>query len=238
MLFGASAVTGASHTPVGWRAHLSVNDARGDVLYVLTDIHHVDDSGGSTELLILDKTTDQRFVMTSKYDIEHHRSVMQISDVTGKKYLRRSYALPSAAKTRDELSAESERNPQVFELADSLITIETPASSYTAHESELSGNARNGRWVSDLRESLDPAFLEALERMRESLFGTTTAERFYSTLAKFVFHGGCSPDAATAKVVAETPDCSFDKSFGFPCSDRQVERIRKAEEEKTTLDHY
>jgi len=227
----------ASRQPVEWRSHVTVSDARGNVLYVLTDMHRVDDAGGSTEVLVLDKVTDQRFLMTRKYDIENHRSLMQISDVAGKKYFRFWYLLPTAAKTRDEFAAELEANPRVFDVADPMMTLETPGSSHTVRESELSSAVTEGRWVSDLRESLDPAFLEGLERMRGSVFGIEIGQLFYSTLAKFLFHGGCPP-SSDAKVVEEFPDCAFDKSFGFPCSDRQIERIKKAGEEKQTLVRY
>jgi hypothetical protein len=234
----ASVAAGASRPPAEWRTHVTVNDALGNVLYVVTDMHYVDNAGGRSEVLVLDKLTDQRFVMTRKYDVENHRSLMQIADVAGKKYVRRWYPLPSAAKTRDELSAELEANPRLFDIADPIFTLETPGSSYTTRESELPKADTPARWVSDIRESLDPAFLEGLERMRASLFGTTLAEPFYSTLARYLFHGGCPPPSAAATIVEEFPDCGFDKSFGFACSDRQIERITKAREEKRTLDHY
>jgi hypothetical protein len=228
----------ASHQPVEWRSHLTVNDARGNLLYVVTDIHQVDDAGGATAILVLDKATEQRFLMTRKYDIEGHRSLMQISDVSGKKYVRLWYALPSAAKTRDELASELEANPDLFHVADPIVTLETPGSSHTARISELSTEDTRERWLSDLRESLDPAFLEGLERMRSSFFGTSAGELFYSTLAMYMFHGGCSPATTGVKSVAEFPDCRFDKSFGFACSDRQLERITKAKGDKQTLDRY
>jgi hypothetical protein len=223
---------------VEWRSHVTVNDARGDVLYVLTDMHRVEDAGGSSEVLVLDKVTGQRFLMTRKFDVENHRSLMQISDVAGKKYFRLWYLLPSAMKTRGDFTVVLELSPRLLDLVDPILTLETPGASHTVRESELSSAVTNGRWVSDLRESLDPAFLEGLERMRSSLFGIAIGEPFYSTLAQYLFHGGCSPASTGANVIEEFPDCAFDKSFGFPCSDRQMERIAKAREEKRTLDRY
>jgi hypothetical protein len=234
----AADLDGASRQPVEWRSHSTVDDAHGNVLYVLTDIHRVRDAGGATVLLVYDKSTGQQFVMTRHYDIENHRSLMQVADVAGKKYFRQWYPLPSAAKTREELTAELESNPRLFDVADPVVTLETTAASHTARASELTRIDPHARWVSELRESLDPSFLEGLERMRASLFGTAVGATFYSTLTSYLFHGGCAPAADDAHVMAEFPDCGFDKSFGFDCSDLQKERIAKAREEKRALAHY
>jgi hypothetical protein len=222
--------------PVESRKHVTVNDARGNVLYVVTSITTVSDLGDAGYLLVLDKVTDQRYVVTSSYDIAGHRSLTSVSDVAVRKYIRVSHPLPFSAKNRDELATELQANPHLLDLADPIMTVETAEFSQTLHDTEISRIPPGARWLSDLRASLDPAFLEGLERMRTSLFGTTVGEPGYLSF-KFLFHGGCPPDA-NANVVTEAPDCSFDKSFGLACSERQLERISKAAKEKRTLERY
>lgn len=230
-------LSGSSRPPVTWRTHMTLNDARG-IAYVLSEVHNVADAGDTQLLLVLDRSTGQRFIMTRRYDIENHRSVMQIGDVAGKKYVRLWYALPSAAKNRSELVAELRANPSLFDVADPVVTLETPGFSFTANASDFKKTGPHGRWLSDLRESLDPAFLEGLERMRAALFASEPGSTFYLTLGKYLFHGDCEPSGGNATIAFESPDCDFDKSFGSPCSDRQLELIAKAKDGSRVLTKY
>ena len=100
----------ASRPPVESRKHATVNDAHGNVLYVVTSITTVSELGDAGHLLVLDKLTDQRYVMTSSYDIAGHRSSTSASDISGKQYVRISYPLPFLVKpgsTCGELEANA-----------------------------------------------------------------------------------------------------------------------------------
>jgi hypothetical protein len=228
---------GSRRPPIEFRRHLTVNDARGSAIYALTEITTVTDAGTSGALLVHETLTNQRFVMSHKFDVAAHRTSNQVSDVAGKKYVRMSLDLPSAAKTRDDLAGELEANPELLNMADVIITIETTGFSQSVRDSKIrEGLSR--RALSDLRESLDPSFLEGLERMRAELFATDVGKPFYATLGRLLFHGGCEAATSDQKVVAESPDCDFDKSFGYPCTDAQEERIAKAKAEKRTLTRY
>jgi hypothetical protein len=220
------------------RSHLALSDSSGNLLYLLTAVTEVSDGGDSNILLVVDKMTDERFAMVRTFDIANHRSVVQIRDIAGKKFVSRSYPLPSAAKTREELQDELRSNPALFEVADPILTIETPSFAYTARASELTGTQSSGRWLSDLRQSLDPSFLEGLERMRSRLFVSKNGLTFYDTLGRYLFHGTCEASEATIEAAPEFPDCNFDKGFGYPCTDKQLERVSKAKDEKRDLTRY
>ena len=221
------------------RSHFAMSDSNGNLLYVLTSVLEVSDAGDSNTLLVLDKVTDDRYVMIRNFDIQNHRSIVKIRDVAGKKFVSRSYALPSAAKTRTELAAELRSNPVLFEVADPVLTLETPSFTYTARASELVSTQSYGRWLSDLRQSLDPAFLEGLERMRAHLFGWQTGHTIYDTLARYLFHGTCdASSAAPIEAIPEFPDCAFDKAFGYPCTEKQLQRIDRAKDEKRDVPMY
>jgi hypothetical protein len=222
---------------VNSRRHYALADAKDHLEYRVTAGLDVSPVRDTDTLLLEDFSAGQRYVIQRDFDIEHHRSSTEIRDPEGKRYVRVWYAISSAAKTRDELLEEFHGNPDLPALSNSLLTIETPAFTHTMREQSLSHASEREEWVSELRQTLDPQFLEGMERMRTGAIAIEDIEFFRLLFGAWFFHGNC-PAVSPLHEVRDEPDSNFDNRFGFPCSAKQQERLEKARKEKRPLERY
>ena len=98
---------------------------------------------------------------------------------------------------------------------------------------------RRRRFRHQLR-SVDFFLLEAIERMTGTPDHTVRRGHFFCVIAQlFVYNaetgGG---EGAGPKLVNAAPDCEFDEHPGFPCSSKQLKRIKRAAKDGKTLRHY
>jgi hypothetical protein len=224
---------------VSFRNHYSVRDARGVPVYFVSQVRKVSPALTESAVLIEDEALHERFIFRFRYDIPKQASFAEISDVSGKEFLRRTMesGLPSLATTIDGLMRDVDANPKLLDLADPWVTYETATFSHKTKDSDNRSLERRREWISKLRESLDPHFLESLERMRnDGIYAAEGVSDFYDRFGQ-VFHGQCPPPEG-ARVRAEQPDCAFDKLFGFPCSDAQLEKIAAARRDGRPLTYY
>jgi hypothetical protein len=199
------------------RRHTSVRDADQETLFLITEIMHVDPERTENTVLIEDETQHERFIYRTGFDPVKKRSLIEFSDDSGKKFIRRSYDAGLAAP---------------------VMTFEAPSFSLKVTEAEVRLPKSRRALTSQIRETLEPHFLESLELMRfGGLRASNAASSFYDTLGDVVFHGECAPPE-NAHEVEEPPDCGFDKAFGFPCSDAQLETIAQAKRDGRTLRSY
>jgi hypothetical protein len=223
---------------VNLRAHWSVRDGGDSPTYVVTKIMRSDLKSNTSIVLIEDQQTHERFVYRSTFD--PRAATSEISDVSGKRYIRRTLEmnLPTTATTVPGIIREAGENPGVFALTDPLLRFETASFSYELRGSEFQHQKRGAVWVSQLRETLDPHFLESLERMRDGGFLSSRAGNLiYLDFGPMLFHGECTL-AETARDVEEQPDCAFDKRFGFACDDAQLAKIEAARKDGRRLIAY
>jgi hypothetical protein len=226
--------------PVTVREHYSLRDSHDGALYFVSVVRRVSDEGSESAVLIEDQTLHERYIFRFRFDAAKQTSFAEIADVSGKKFLRRSMeaaGIPSSAKTVDGLMRDFDANPQLFDVTDPWITYETAAFIHKMKDRDNTVPATRHEWISRLRESLDPHFLESLERMRDDgIYAAEGVSDFYDRFGQ-IFHGQCPPPEG-ARVRAEQPDCAFDKLFGFPCSDAQLEKIAAAQRDGRPLTYY
>jgi hypothetical protein len=223
-----------------WRRHTSVRDSEQQVLFVITEIVHVDPRHSETTVLIEDDTLHERFIYHRDFDLKKKRSLAEFGDDGGKKFIRRTYDvdLPVSENTIPTMLNEWHENPKILDLVAPVLTFEAPSFSVKITETELKDAKRKRAFVAQLRETLEPHFLESLELMRYGgLRVSNAAGPFFNDLGGDLFHGDC-PQPQDAHEVEEPPDCGFDKAFGFPCSDAQVEKIAAAKRDGKPLRAY
>jgi hypothetical protein len=218
------------------RRHYALADANGYVAYRVTSGLDVSAARDTDTVLLEDFSAGRHYVIQRDFDIEHHRSSTEIRDPEGKRYVRVWYTISSAAKTRDELLKEFHSNTELPALTNPLLTIESPAFTHTMRSESLPQASDREDWVSDLRQTLDPEFLEGMERMRTAV-AIKDMEYFRRMVGAWFFHGNC-PAGSALHEVQDAPDCAFDERFGFPCSAKQQERLEKAHKEKRPIERY
>jgi hypothetical protein len=222
------------------RTHWSVHEHGDSPTYVVTKIVRSELTKRTSELLIEDQQTHERFIFRTASEPGAHIATSQISDVSGKKYIRRTLEmnLPTTATTILGIIKEANANPALYGMIDPLLQFETASFTYDLRASEFQRLSRPSAWVSQLRETLDPHFLECLERMRDGGFLSSRAGMLiYADFGPMLFHGECTlPE--TAHDVEEQPDCAFDKAFGFPCDDIQLQKIEIARKDGRRLIVY
>jgi hypothetical protein len=222
------------------RVHTSVRDTDQEPLFFITNIIKIDPEVSENLVLIEDETLHERFIYRQRFDLAKKRSLEEFSDDTGKKFIRRSYDVDIAAssKTLPDLLSEARENPKIYELTPLVMLLEAPSFSSKVTEAELKQPKSRRTLIARLRETLEPHFLESLELMRVGgLPAARAISGFYDSLGDVVFHGECAAPE-NAHEVQEPPDCGFDKAFGFPCSDAQLETIAQAKRDGRTLWSY
>jgi hypothetical protein len=219
-----------------FRRHFAAVTKKGAELYKLTVITELRKAEARHFVLIRD-SNGHDYLLSHVWDYSRQESLYELRDPGRKIFVRTTYAYPYKSRTREETLAEGKAHPELAK--DLSLTIETPGTIRTAKESEWRDQEVAREWRSQIRESLDPDFLEALERMRGGLFhGEPTMDMFCSIVMQFVLHGADCENTDFLELHTAPPDCLFDASFGYACSDRQKERVANGESEKKLLDTY
>lgn len=206
------------------------------VFYEVTEVIRLSDETDENHHLVHDVGhTD--FVMKRVWSFKDQTITYRISDQANRVFIQFVYQTPFAARTRLETLKEARENA-VLQETPGIVTIETNGGKWEAVDTDLTGeNLRQLR--RSLRQTLDATLLEALERMRGTVFATPIGEVFYVRFGRLVLYDERdSARVASAKVRDTAPDCSFDAGFGYRCSDKQVERVAKAAKEGRVLTKY
>jgi hypothetical protein len=219
------------------RSHHVLQDDKGSVHYELSSITRVGSDFFQKSLLVRD--VDHGDV------IMEHRTVYgdgvattTVSDVKRKSFIRASFPLPSAAKTVADARKEDDLNPELAN-ASVILTLTTNGGEWSAIESEWQVWSALRTLRRSIRATMPTFLMEAFERMRGTVFETSNGRYYYSALARFVLYDSADDDSRSTLIErAAMPDCEFDETFGFPCSDAQVKLIKAATEEKKLLHRY
>ena len=210
--------------PAEVRQHLNVKDVRGAIVYTTTVITAAPESGDTLVLLVED-ADGRRYIMTGDNSYSSHSATREIRSLDGKDYFRVTYKLPSAiTKTADfrRLLLPASDSAEIIVTVDAgLGAISGPRGQWRS--------ASSATWRRQLRESMSPVFLEALE-----MFGTCDFRHsgelsvFYAMVVEFVLHRVECPADNFVRAEAVTPDCKFDRAFARPCSAEQEELAKRA----------
>lgn len=155
-------------------------------------------------------------------------------------FRNRPWNFPGFLVEKHETATDMEQHPEMFDSVDPIVTVETPSFMHSDHYSKLRREKDAAEWFSTLRETLDPHFLESIERLRFGFFGNVESggAMFYNGAGQWLLHGICDEQPQTLARVGVPPDCAFDKSFGHPCSDEQLATVEQAATDGVPLDHY
>jgi hypothetical protein len=220
-----------------YRKHFQVVDGGGAVLYVATEVIRYSEASNENYVLASDQGHGD-FVLRKIWTFKDQVSALRVSDIKDRTYIQASYKYPFSSTTRTATLEEGRRNPQIMEVG-TLVRIETNGGRWDGTEHDWDDGIRLRDFRHQLRQTIDFSLLEAVERMRGTLFATEIASWFYSPLCKYaVYDANDEGGASTVKVREIAPDCAFDAHFGFECSEKQLARVKKAAKEEKILTAY
>lgn len=227
------------------RRHFEILGTDGASLYEGTEIVRVGELSEEKLVLVRDNGFGD-FVLRWAWDFRRQVVDHRISDVKDRSFLQSSSKSPFTSRTRSETMAEAGRNPSLTRV-NALLKLETNGGVWEGMESEWLGDARALRSLRhSLRVSLDPFIMEAIERGRGLLFATTEGEGFFLLVGRYAVYDTSldkagaekSEDPPTLDSKTAAPNCDFDQAFGFPCSDEQKERLKKAAQNRVIPETY
>jgi hypothetical protein len=202
-------------------------------LYTLTQIIRFDEARNVVRVVV-EETGGASLLLTETRSLRDQTLEREIRDVKRKAFVRARTQLPfpAAAPGRADDYASYRGASEA-----SSFTLETDGATASGTAAEWKDPDRGRDLRSELRRSLDPLFLEELERMRGGLIARDELAPFCHELLAFVLHGeACG--RVSGKLSPAPADCAFDRSFGYPCSDAQKEKIERAAAEHRTLESY
>jgi len=216
------------------RQHFSVTSPSGIDDFLLTRIQSLTEADDKTVVLIR-TATGGHFVATHEWNYEKQVSYSEIRDQRSGDFLRVSVTYPYATRTRSSTLELAKKNPKLVS-ADIPFEITAPGNSrLSGIESHWRDPATAREWRTRARQMASPSFLEDLEIIDSSgLFSDPMMSSLHQFLLQFVLYRTSCDSAAGIQVAPAVPDCSFDKEFGFACSDDQAGRAKAATEGKAS----
>lgn len=133
--------------------------------------------------------------------------------------------------------AEAEGNEKLVSTP-VFVTITTNGGEWSIVSTDLDEWARVRQLRHEIRPTMDFFLLEAIERMRGAVFAIPGGDIFFMQVAQYVVYDTRDAPRLAVQQENQPPACDFDKSFGYPCSAAQLEKIRKRAEEGKPLDRY
>jgi hypothetical protein len=220
------------------RRHFELNDKAGQPYYEATVAHDFSDERQNTRILLRDHRFGD-FVLSRVLAFPDGESTttIGITDAEGKSYVRINFIWAIKAKSVSEYLSQAHEHPQLLQ-APTIVTLETNGGKWEAVETEWRGTDRRRQLRTEVRQSMNPRLLEAIERMRGMAMATTEFTGFVELVTDYILHG--TAGEAQQGLIENTlqPDCDFDKSFGIPCTEKQLARIKKADEEHRPITDY
>lgn len=200
-------------------------------LYSVTFVERLSQTRDEEVALLTDLDRGSKILLRSMYDYESNTQIREISSVDGKSFVRTVVKFPLQTKTKAAMLAAVKANPALYKLPVVAEYTETTASRRDARADDwkIAANARE--WRSDLRTSLSPMFLEDIERLRFGL----TRDSFFVPFVLYLMPRivwSWRPELPAPSIVSVAPDCRYDRSFGFPCSEAQQKKVLAADSKK------
>lgn len=235
---GAAAAESPAKTEVQeTRRRFEIVAAAGNVLYEITELARVSDAQSATYLLVRDEGHGE-CVMRHVWSFVDQTVTYRISDVKDRAFVQTSFTMPFQSKTRLDTMAEARRKDEAT-VNPAILKLETNSGRWDGVETEWEEHSRIRGLRRSLRQTVDFSLLEAIERMRGTIFGTVDGDPFFQLLARYVVYDSGSDSLQTGLTSRHAaPDCDFDASLGFPCTTKQKERVEKANKSGKPLQHY
>ena len=205
------------------RRHFVVTTGTGHAAYTVTQTRFFSEERDEETFLIADDEGD-RFVLSYESNYKAGRITYTMTHFRSGAYIKVSYPQPAPGRTRSEVIAEGKKSRKALDVNDRLVTITTSGgANIVALESEWKQPELAAHRRAEVRETLSPRFLEALELMDST--GLIDADgpmsSFRHGLLTYVLHRPECASSAASRIIQKDPDCGFDKRFGKPCSDAQ-----------------
>ena len=219
------------------RQHFQVRMNDGTVLYDVTEVVRVGTATDQNHLLVHDRGHGH-FVMRREWSFADQTVTYRISDVQDRTYIQHSYKTPFSSKTRLDTLAEARRDRVLLEMP-AVVKLESNGGAWEGMDKDWDEYGRLREVRHNVRQTVDTFLLEAVERMRGTLFDTPPAAAFHQQLGRFILYDphNDANEAAMAVVDAQ-PDCDFDQSFGYDCSKKQGDTVRAAAKSGKPLTRY
>jgi len=234
-----------SQSPVTeFRRHFRLVDRDKAPYYEATVVVRTSEEKDEKYVLIRDEGHGD-FILSGVWTFGDQRSISRLSDVKGRTYLQATYQYALTSKKRTDSLAEGQANPALLDVP-AIFTLETNGGRWEGLHRDWDSAARLRDFRRQVRQTVDFSLLEAIERMRNTMFSTEEGSFFHAMVCKFALYelgmenddGNGEATSAAAQEEASAPDCDFDKRFGFPCTEKQLARVRKAADEQRLLDRY
>jgi hypothetical protein len=203
--------------------------------------------GEATEIFILRTKTDRRvllyrgltgetFIIDEATDYVRGEIATTITDLSRESWIRSTSSLPFRAGTSDEVLRQAQAHPELWLTHDVDLLLETKGASARARLGAKETKDERWRRTSDLRRSLSFSLLEDIDRAADGLFSTAMGEYASDTIVDYLLYR--EPCATPVKTEKAAPDCKFDRSFGFACTDLQRSRVDEAAELNEVPEFY
>lgn len=223
--------------PVEFRRHYVLRNAKDKVIHFeVTSVTRLTDDL-EENLLLVNDLDHGSLILERRSSYADQAVSYTIYDRKKEEFVRTAFNMPFTAKTRLGTLEEAARNPEL-RTTPTLMTISTKGGEWRGVD------AHWDEWqqLRSIRHAVRPTvsfhLLEAIERLRGTVFATSDGVAFYTVVGRYVVYQTSDDTKIGLEEVNTAPDCDFDKSFGLPCTDAQQKRIRKAAEEGRIPDRY
>ena len=219
------------------RQHFALKAESFGLSYSITKIVQTPNETEDRDIyLIEDRVSGDRLVVTDRRDFLNQTREVEVVDTDSKEKVISIIQFPYKSATRidtlEEMRAERKAGIPLKNLP---ITIEMNGVSVTAGNDEwTSDKARDHR--SKIRRAASNTFMERLERLRPIL----GARGELGTVCRFLIALILNHEACRGPVTFEPakPDCQFDASFRYGCSEAQKRRVAAAKSGDKVLTTY
>jgi hypothetical protein len=223
--------------PAEWRRHFVLRDSKAaTVHYEVTEVVRLTDDSDSNHLLVND-TEHGQYILERRAEWADKEASYTIRDLSGRAYVKAAFKVTQfAAKTRDGMLREAAEQPDLKFLP-TLLTLTTNGGEWRSVDTDARDWERLRQMRHSVRRTVPADLLEAIERMRGTIFATSEGSIFYDIVGEYlVYQNG--DEGLQLEQVRTAPNCDFDKSFGHPCSERQQKKVEAAAEKGERLEHY
>jgi hypothetical protein len=233
----AVAQEAAQEPPGSVRQHYQIV-LDGAVVCDVTEISRSSEERSENYVLVRDADHGE-YVVRKIWTYKDQQSVYRLSDMRDRVFVQAVAKMPFTGKTRTATSQEARENPETV-MRPVTLELETNGAAWDGVSTEWDDPVAKRHFRYTLRRALDPFLLEAIERMRGIPFKEGAMDVFYASIAQLVLYVDDAEELRASKLRQKdaAPDCAFDARFGFPCSAKQLARVKKSLAEGKPLTHY